>query len=50
MNVLHFDCFSGISGDMVLGALVDVGVPQEVLSQAVDSLGINVKLNFEKII
>ena len=49
MNVLHFDCFSGISGDMVLGALVDVGVPQEVLSQAVDSLGINVKLNFEKI-
>ncbi|HEY6083823.1 MAG TPA: nickel pincer cofactor biosynthesis protein LarC [Nitrospira sp.] len=24
---LHFDCFSGISGDMTLGALVDVGLP-----------------------
>jgi len=24
---LHFDCYSGISGDMILGGLVDVGVP-----------------------
>ena len=23
MRVAHFDCFSGISGDMVLGALID---------------------------
>jgi uncharacterized protein (TIGR00299 family) protein len=27
----YFDCFSGISGDMTLGALVDAGLPLEVL-------------------
>jgi pyridinium-3,5-bisthiocarboxylic acid mononucleotide nickel chelatase len=25
MNILYFDCFSGISGDMVIGALIDAG-------------------------
>ena len=31
MKLAFFDCFSGISGDMVLGALVDAGVPVEQL-------------------
>ena len=31
MRIAYFDCFSGISGDMVLGALLDIGVPREVL-------------------
>lgn len=31
MKLAYFDCFSGISGDMTLGALVDAGVPVEHL-------------------
>lgn len=35
---LHFDCFSGISGDMVLGALVDAGVPMKELEAGLAQL------------
>jgi uncharacterized protein (TIGR00299 family) protein len=33
MLTAYFDCFSGISGDMTLGALVDLGVPVEWLEE-----------------
>ena len=35
---LHFDCFSGISGDMTLGALVDVGLSPRALRQGLKAL------------
>lgn len=35
---LHFDCFSGISGDMVLGALVSAGLPWAELLQGLKRL------------
>ncbi|MBI4485301.1 MAG: nickel pincer cofactor biosynthesis protein LarC [Acidobacteria bacterium] len=37
-RVLYFDCFSGISGDMTLGALLDAGLPLEDLRRALGSL------------
>jgi uncharacterized protein (TIGR00299 family) protein len=40
VKILYYDCFSGISGDMNLGALIDLGVPQELLVDGVEKLGI----------
>ena len=37
-KILYFDCFSGASGDMVLGALLDLGVPIEGLRAALAPL------------
>lgn len=38
MKSVHFDCFSGISGDMVLGAFVDLGAPLDELRKVLQSL------------
>ena len=41
MKIAYLDCASGISGDMMLGALVDVGVSLERLNEAIESLGLS---------
>jgi pyridinium-3,5-bisthiocarboxylic acid mononucleotide nickel chelatase len=38
----YFDCFSGASGDMVLGAVLDLGLPIEELRSALGSLALEV--------
>ncbi len=50
MKIVYFDCFSGISGDMVLGAVVDAGVDTEELTAELSKLNIDgeFRLSFEK--
>ncbi|MCJ7542844.1 MAG: LarC family nickel insertion protein, partial [Desulfobacterales bacterium] len=36
--IAYFDCFSGISGDMTLGAFFDLGVPVEWLQDRLETL------------
>jgi uncharacterized protein (TIGR00299 family) protein len=38
LKILYFDCFSGISGDMCLGALLDLGIDSEVFKGELDKL------------
>ncbi len=40
MRLLYFDCFSGISGDMTLGALIDLGLPAERLKAELKKLNL----------
>jgi pyridinium-3,5-bisthiocarboxylic acid mononucleotide nickel chelatase len=47
---LYFDCFSGIAGDMTLGALLDLGVPEEAVRAELDKLPVkNYRLTRERI-
>ncbi|MBV9759215.1 MAG: nickel pincer cofactor biosynthesis protein LarC [Acidobacteriaceae bacterium] len=48
MKVCYFDAFSGISGDMTVGALVDAGADWEALRTALESLDLNASFRMEK--
>ncbi len=41
MTILYFDCFAGAAGDMILGALLDAGLPFDELKRALGSLAVD---------
>jgi uncharacterized protein (TIGR00299 family) protein len=49
MRIAYLDCFSGISGDMFLGALVSAGVPAELLLETVRGLNIGASLDIRDV-
>ncbi|MFI5176960.1 MAG: nickel pincer cofactor biosynthesis protein LarC [Vicinamibacterales bacterium] len=49
-QVLYFDCFSGAAGDMVLGALIDAGLPVDELRRALGTLGVGHELRVSRVL
>jgi pyridinium-3,5-bisthiocarboxylic acid mononucleotide nickel chelatase len=49
MRVAYLECFSGISGDMLLGALLHAGVSEELLRKTLASLNIGAELRVSRV-
>ena len=49
MRIAYLDCFSGISGDMFLGALVDAGVSAKLLEETVAALDLGAGLEISRV-
>jgi hypothetical protein len=50
MRIAYLDCFSGISGDMFLGALLDAGVSPKLLEDAVVALDVGARLEISRVV
>lgn len=50
MRIAYLECFSGISGDMFLGALIDAGVSPRLLQETVAALNVGARLEISRVI
>jgi uncharacterized protein (TIGR00299 family) protein len=50
MRIAYLECFSGVSGDMFLGALLDAGVPARVLEETVAALQVGARLEISRVV
>ncbi|PYX29793.1 MAG: nickel pincer cofactor biosynthesis protein LarC [Acidobacteria bacterium] len=50
MRIAYLECFSGISGDMFLGALLDAGVPAALLEKTVAALAVRARLEISRVL
>jgi len=50
MRIAYLECFSGMSGDMFLGALIDAGVPPRLLEETVAALGLGARLEISRVV
>lgn len=50
MRIAYLECFSGISGDMFMGALLDAGVAPKVFQDAIAALKIGARLEISRVV
>ncbi len=49
MTICYIDAFSGLAGDMLLGALADAGANTRVISNALDSFGLGATISWDRV-
>jgi pyridinium-3,5-bisthiocarboxylic acid mononucleotide nickel chelatase len=50
MRIAYLECFSGMSGDMFLGALIDAGVSPQLLEDTVAALNLGARLEISRVV
>ena len=49
MTICYIDAFSGIAGDMLVGALADAGADRTAITRSLDSLALGAKIEFDRV-
>ena len=49
MSICYIDAFSGLSGDMLVGALADAGADRDAITRALESFAIGAKIKWERV-